>query len=107
MRKAFEERRSLVVNGLNAIPGLSCRMPEGAFYAFFSVKDLLGKTTPDGKTLNDDLAVATYFIDEAKCALVPGGAFGAPGFMRMSYATSNANIAEGLRRMGEAVGKLR
>jgi aspartate aminotransferase len=106
MRQAFEVRRTLVVDGLNAIPGIECRLPEGAFYAFASVKGLLGKTTPDGKRLEDDLDVCTYFIDEGKCALVPGSAFGAPGFMRMSYAASNEQIAEGLRRLGAAVAKL-
>lgn len=107
MRAAFEVRRGLVVNGLNAIPGISCRMPEGAFYAFFSVKGLLGKTTPEGKTLDDDLAVAAYFLEAGQCAMVPGAAFGAPGYMRMSYATSNAQIEEGLRRIAAAVAKLR
>lgn len=106
MRAAFEVRRSLVVNGLNAIPGISCRMPEGAFYAFFSVKGLLGKKTPDGKTLDDDLAVAAYFLEAGQSAMVPGAAFGAPGYMRMSYATSNAQIEEGLRRIAAAVAKL-
>ena len=106
MRAAFEIRRSLVVEGLNAIPGLSCRMPEGAFYAFFSVKGLLGKKTPEGKTLGDDLDVAAYFLEAGQSAMVPGAAFGAPGYMRMSYATSNAQIEEGLRRLGAAVAKL-
>jgi len=106
MRKAFEERRAIVVEGLNAIDGIECRLPEGAFYAFASVKGLLGKKTPEGKLLEDDLAVCTYFIDEAKCALVPGSAFGAPGFVRMSYAASNAQIIEGLRRIRESVAKL-
>ena len=106
MRRAFEERRTIVVDGLNAIPGLACVLPEGAFYAFPSVAGLIGRTTPEGKRLDDDLAVATYFIDEAKCALVPGSAFGAPGFVRMSYAASNAQLLEGLRRIREAVAKL-
>ncbi len=107
MRKAFEERRTIVVDGLNAIPGISCRLPEGAFYAFASVQGLVGKTTPGGVTLTDDLAICTYFIDEAKCALVPGSAFGAPGFVRMSYAASNEMLREGLRRLAESVAKLR
>lgn len=106
MRTAFEARRTLVVDGLNAIPGIECLLPEGAFYAFPSVKGLLGRKTPAGKVLEDDLDVCAYFIDEAKCAFVPGAAFGAPGFIRMSYAASNESLVEGLRRVGAAVALL-
>jgi aspartate aminotransferase len=105
MRAAFEERRNLIVSGLNAIDGIECRMPEGAFYAFASVAGLVGRKA-GGVTLDDDVAVARFFLEEARCAVVPGTAFGAPGFVRISYAASTEQIREGLRRIGEAVGKL-
>lgn len=106
MRKAFESRRSIIIDGLNAIDGISCRLPEGAFYAFANVKELLGRQG-GGKTLKTDLDVAGYLLEEARCAVVPGTAFGAPGFLRISYAASNEMIREGLSRIGDAVAKLR
>ncbi len=105
MRKAFEERRSIIIEGLNAIDGISCRLPEGAFYAFASVQGLIGMRAGD-QTLETDINVAGYLLEEARCAVVPGTAFGAPGFVRISYAASNDTIREGLRRLGEAVAKL-
>jgi len=105
MRQAFEERRSIIVEGLNAIDGISTGMPDGAFYAFANVKALIGKQA-GGKTLETDIDVAGYLLEEARCAVVPGTAFGAPGFVRISYAASNEMIREGLSRMGEAVAKL-
>ena len=105
MRQAFEERRSIIVDGLNAIDGMSCRLPEGAFYAFANVQGLIGRTGA-GKVLENDLDLAGYLLEEARCAVVPGTAFGAPGFVRMSYAASNDMIREGLRRLEEALGKL-
>lgn len=105
MRNAFEERRAIILSGLNAIPGIDCRTPEGAFYAFASVEGLLGKKA-DGKALRSDLDVAKYLLEAARCAVVPGTAFGAPGFVRISYAASNDTIREGLRRIGEAVSAL-
>ncbi|MGB8222719.1 MAG: pyridoxal phosphate-dependent aminotransferase [Polyangiales bacterium] len=106
MRQAFEARRSLIVDGLNAIDGISCRLPEGAFYAFANVQALIGKQD-GGKTLENDLDVAGYLLETARCAVVPGSAFGAPGFVRISYAASNETIREGLSRIGDAVAKLR
>jgi aspartate aminotransferase len=105
MRKAFEARRSIIVEGLNAIDGISCGMPEGAFYAFANVQPLIGKQG-GGKTLETDIDFAGYLLEEARCAVVPGTAFGAPGFVRISYAASNEMIREGLGRIGEAVAKL-
>jgi aspartate aminotransferase len=105
MRQAFEARRSLIVDGLNAIDGVSCRVPEGAFYAFANVQALIGKQA-GGKRLETDLDVAGYLLESARCAVVPGTAFGAPGFVRISYATSNDMIREGLSRIGDAVAKL-
>jgi aspartate aminotransferase len=106
MRQAFEARRSLIVDGLKAIDGITCRLPEGAFYAFANVQALLGKEG-GGHRLKTDIDVAGYLLEEARCAVVPGTAFGAPGFVRISYAASNEMIREGLNRMGHAVSKLR
>jgi len=105
MRSAFEERRAIIVDGLNAIDGISCRLPEGAFYAYPNVSGLLGKDA-GGTALASDLDLAGYLLEEARCAVVPGTAFGSPGFVRMSYAASNDMIREGLSRIGEAVSKL-
>lgn len=101
MRRAFEERRAVVISGLNAIDGIHCLTPEGAFYAFANIEGLIGKKY-GGKVLEDDLAVAGYLLEEARCAVVPGTAFGAPGYLRISYAASTDVIDEGLRRIGEA-----
>lgn len=105
MRKAFEERRALIVEGLDGIDGLSCRMPEGAFYAFANVDGLIGRKAA-GASLDDDVAVARYFLEKARCAVVPGTAFGAPGYVRISYAASLEQIREGLARMRDAIEEL-
>jgi aspartate aminotransferase len=105
MRSAFEARRSIIVDGLNAIDGIRCQLPEGAFYAFANVQELIGKEAA-GKKLETDIDVASYLLEEARCAVVPGTAFGAPGFLRISYAAANDTIREGLRRIAEAVAKL-
>ena len=105
MRQKFEERRAIVVDGLNRIDGISAPTPDGAFYAFADVSELVGKRA-GGSVLEDDVAVATYLLEEARCAVVPGTAFGAPGHFRLSYATSPDQLREGLRRIGEAVAKL-
>jgi aspartate aminotransferase len=101
----FAARRKLMVEGLASIPGIRCRMPEGAFYAFPSVEGLLGKRAGDLR-LEDDMAVASFFLEHARSAVVPGSAFGAPGFVRLSYATSQALIREGLSRIAAAVASL-
>jgi aspartate aminotransferase len=103
MRKAFEARRNLVVDGLNAIAGVSCRPPEGAFYAFFDVRAHLGRTLR-GRLLSDDAALAELLLEEAHCAFVPGSAFFAPGFLRMSYAASESELREGLARLSKLLG---
>jgi aspartate aminotransferase len=105
MVSEFAARRKLMVEGLGAIPGIRCRMPEGAFYAFPSVQGLLGKRHGE-HVLSDDMAVAAFLLDEARCAVVPGAAFGAPGYVRLSYAASQAQIREGVSRIAAAVTKL-
>ncbi len=107
MLAEFGARRRLMVDGLNRITGLHCRMPEGAFYAFPSVKGLFGKKTPEGHTLGTDLEVTAFLLESAKVAVVPGSAFGAPGYVRLSYAASQKQITEGVKRIADAVATLR
>lgn len=106
MRDIFRKRRDLLVAGLNAIDGVACRTPKGAFYAFPNVTGLFGKKTPDGSVLANSMDVTAYLLAEARIAVVPGGPFGADDNLRLSYATSEKLIEEGLRRMKEAVGRL-
>jgi aspartate aminotransferase len=107
MRQAFDSRRKYMVQALRAIPGVKCVEPKGAFYAFPDLSAFNGKTTPSGKVIDGDPSLCDYLIEEAKVAVVPGSAFYAPGFVRLSYATSQANIEKGVARMGEALGKLK
>ncbi|MFO0685907.1 MAG: pyridoxal phosphate-dependent aminotransferase [Sandaracinus sp.] len=99
----FAARRAKMVDGLNAIPGIRCRKPEGAFYAFPSVQGLIGAKTAEGKTLSDDVDVTGWLLEAARVAVVPGTAFGAPGYVRLSYAASQAQIQTGLERIAAAV----
>jgi aspartate aminotransferase len=105
MRKAFEGRRNLIVDRLNAIPGVSCRTPGGAFYAFPSIAGLIGKRYGD-KTISNGDDFAAFLLESVNVAVVPGSGFGAPEYIRLSYATSTANIERGLDRIQEAVCKL-
>ncbi len=106
MRQEFDKRRQYMVKALRAIPGVKCVEPKGAFYAFPDVSAFVGKKTPRGQTIDSDLTLCDYLIEEAKVAVVPGTAFYAPGFIRLSYATSQANIEKGIARLGEALGGL-
>ena len=98
MRTAFDRRRHLIVDGLNAIQGISCPMPDGAFYAYPNVQGLLGKSI-DGSRPQTSAELAELAIDVAKVAVVPGEAFGAPGYFRMSYALGDADLQEGVSRL--------
>ena len=109
MAGEFDRRRHLIVKGLNAIPGFSCVMPKGAFYAFLNVSGLFGREwrSPEGpKTLKGSLDVTAFLLEEAKVAVVPGVDFGSDDHVRLSDAPSTALITEGLARMGAAVAKL-
>ncbi len=97
MVEVFRKRRDMIVEGLNAIPGVKCLKPAGAFYVFPNMKGLLKA----GRS--NSLELSEYLLDKAKVALTPGIAFGAEGYMRMSYATSEKVILEGLKRIKEAV----
>ncbi|MET0343886.1 MAG: pyridoxal phosphate-dependent aminotransferase [Polyangiales bacterium] len=98
MRRAFEARRALVLDALARIPGVACRPPEGAFYVLIDVRAHLGRTLAR-KVRADDVALAELLLDEARVAVVPGSAFFAPGFLRLSYAASEADLREGLSRI--------
>jgi aspartate aminotransferase len=107
MRKAFDERRQEMVKLLRAIPGVSCREPKGAFYAFPDVSVAVGKKTPEGSILDDDVQLCDWLVEVHKVAVVPGSGFGAPGFVRLSYATSMKNIQEGVSRIAKAFAALK
>lgn len=106
MRREFDRRRRAMVARLRAIPGVTCYEPQGAFYAFPDVSAYLGRRAPGGKTIADDVALCDYLLDQGRIAVVPGSGFGAPGFVRLSYATSMQAIEKGLDRMAEALAKL-
>jgi aspartate aminotransferase len=106
MAGEFDRRRRLIVGGLNALPGVSCVMPKGAFYAFANISGLLGRTwMRDGRgtTLRGSLDVAAFLLEQAQVAVVPGLDFGSDAHVRLSYATSEALIRDGLSRMGAAL----
>ena len=98
MREAFDRRRRAIVTMLNDIEGVVCPEPEGAFYAFPSVKGLLGRSIR-GQRPETSAELAELCITEAKVAVVPGEAFGAPGFFRMSYALADHDLSEGVSRL--------
>ncbi|MBQ2966928.1 MAG: pyridoxal phosphate-dependent aminotransferase [Clostridia bacterium] len=98
MRRTFSERREHMVKRINSIEGVSCIMPQGAFYVMMNVKKLFGKTF-FGKTIHNADEFAEVLLEHAKVALVPGSGFGAEGYVRWSYATSIENIDKGLDRL--------
>ncbi|QWR76628.1 pyridoxal phosphate-dependent aminotransferase [Candidatus Magnetomonas plexicatena] len=102
MVKEFDKRREFIVKELNEIPGVSCRRPQGAFYAFPNIKAHLGKSVGSRKVA-DSSDMAMYLLEDAAVALVPGGAFGMEGYIRISYATSMEVIKEGLNRIKKAL----
>lgn len=107
MVDAFDRRRKYIVERLNSIKGISCPMPHGAFYVFPNVSALCGNiNSSNGKPITDSFALTEFLLDEARIAVVPGDAFGAPGYLRLSYATSDQNIKNGLDRIEEAVARL-
>ncbi len=106
MREAFERRRNLVVKLAREIPGLECNEPQGAFYLFPRVKNFLGKS--DGETtINTSGELALYLLEKAHVATVDGAAFCLDGYIRLSYATSDDNIREAMRRIGAALAQLK
>ena len=106
MRKAFDERRLAMVKLLRAIPNVQCREPKGAFYAFPDFGAHIGKTTPEGKAIANDVELCDWLLDAGKVAVVPGSGFGAPGHVRLSYACSMANIEAGVGRIASTLATL-
>jgi aspartate aminotransferase len=106
MRKAFDERRVEMVKLLRAIPGVTCREPKGAFYAFPDVSAFVGKKSPEGSILDDDVQLCDWLVEVGKVAVVPGSGFGAPGYVRLSYACSMEQIRDGVSRLAKALGSL-
>ena len=104
MRQVFDRRRRLLHAGLNAIPGVTCIEPEGAFYAFPSVAGLLGRSIR-GHRPASALELAAVLLDEARVAVVPGEAFGCSGYARLSYALADDELTEGVRRLAEVLGE--
>jgi len=98
MRVAFDRRRRTIVRMLNEIEGVSCPVPAGAFYAYPSVKGVLG-TTIRGRVCTTSVELAALILDEAEVAVVPGEAFGPSGYLRLSYALSDADLTEGVTRI--------
>lgn len=100
MRAAFDIRRKAISSALNAIPGVSCTVPQGAFYAFPNVEALLNTPLgPNASRAASSSELAALLLEEAHVAAVPGEAFGAPGYLRFSYALSDEDLIEGMRRM--------
>ena len=98
MRAAFDRRRRAIVSGLAAIPGVECPVPQGAFYAYPSVKALLGRQLR-GVRPATSMELAALVLEHAEVAVVPGEAFGTPGYFRLSYALGDDDLAEGVRRL--------
>lgn len=102
MHEAFTRRRSLILSLLGNVPGVSAQPPDGAFYLFVDVSRHVGPGTAHG----DDIALATWLLEERLVATVPGTPFGAPGHLRISYATDDRTITEGMGRVADAISSL-
>lgn len=102
----YRQRRDFALEALNAIPGISCKTPGGAFYLYVNCSELIGRATPQGKRLQDDTDVVLYLLEQAGVALVAGSAYGVSPFFRMSIATSIGVIDEGCRQIAAAVAAL-
>ena len=103
MRAAFDARRRRMHEMLSGIPGVACLEPEGAFYAFPSFEGVLGRDI-GGKQPQTTLELAEVLLEQAAVAVVPGEAFGGPGYARLSYALGEDELVEGLSRLAEALG---
>lgn len=107
MNRIFEQRKNLIVSLAKTIPNIEINEPEGAFYLFPKISYYLGSTTPDGKTINNSYDLCMFILDDSYVALVDGGAFGAPEYLRISFATSEENIKKGMQRIAESLSKLK
>ena len=106
MRQVFDKRRLMMVDGLNAIEGVSSLLPQGAFYAFPNISACFGKKTKTGQLIKDSISFCAAFLEEKLVAAVPGVGFGADENIRLSYATSEDDIQEALQRLSEFVSSL-
>jgi aspartate/methionine/tyrosine aminotransferase len=106
MREAFDRRRLLMTSMLNEIPGVLCPLPEGAFYCYPSVKGVLGKEIA-GRRPETTAELAELILDEVDVAVVPGEAFGTPGYFRLSCALGDADLEEGITRLGKLLAQAR
>lgn len=106
MRQALGGQLKICVEALRAIPGITCTTPGGAFYAFPNVTHYIGKKAPDGSVMSSSDALATWLLTGAHVATIPGEAFGAPGFLRISYACDAKKMQGGLQRIAAALQKL-
>ncbi|MBD8494826.1 pyridoxal phosphate-dependent aminotransferase [Pseudomonas syringae] len=105
--KEYAERGRLLVDGLSECAGLRLSAPAGAFYAFPECSQLFGRTTPDGQVIDNDVQLSAYLLDQAGVAVVPGIAFGLPGYFRLSFATSREHITKAVGSIREALAALR
>ena len=99
MKTAFDRRRRAMVEGLNRVPGFSCPTPEGAFYAYVDAREALGRTYRGGVTPATSAKLAAFILEQAEVAVVPGEAFGPSGYLRLSYALGDDDLAEGVQRI--------
>ena len=104
MHTSFDRRRHMIYNGLNAIDGVSCMNPQGAFYAYPSFEELLGRNL-GGRVANTTAELADLFLEEIKVALVPGEAFDGPGYCRMAFALGDDDLGEGVQRIADLVAR--
>lgn len=102
----FQERRDLCLTAFNSTPGLSCRTPDGAFYLFPSCAGMIGRRRADGRTIDTDVDFATFLLEEASVAVVPGSAFGLAPYFRISFATATERLSAACERIAEACGRL-
>ena len=102
MRAAFERRATMAHKLLNGIDGVTCIEPEGAFYAYPNLTGLLGRNV-GGRTASTTIELAELLLEQAKVAIVPGEAFGTPGYARLSFALGDDDLGEGLQRIADAV----
>ncbi len=98
MKRAFDRRRKTIVSMLNEIDGVVCPEPKGAFYVYPSVNGLLGREV-DGVAPQTSAELAELVLDRAEVAVVPGEAFGSPGYLRLSYALGDDDLVEGVTRL--------
>jgi aspartate aminotransferase len=102
----FKRKRDLVISMLTEIEGISCNIPEGGFYIFPSCKQIFGKTMPNGEKINSDVDFSKFLLEDANVAVVPGSAFGLGGYFRISYATSEQQLADACTRIRKSCEKL-